>query len=492
MFVAEGQTQLERIASLTHYPIPQELDRPSASVRLSHLLFGRQQQTFGAGTRSMAFRRRVWQAVGGFPERQYAGEDQAFARSAIDSGFTAAFARDAVVHWRPPGNWSANARMFYRYCRGDIRSRGRSRHLLRLLAWTVGPAAAFRGRREARALVAAGAAAYISLPLRRARVARLDRGYWWRIPIAVAVKDISQIAGAAHGTVDALRGVPQPTPQPPAPMAGERSSTALSAPTSVAEQRAVEHAIRVHSQQAGRFANWYEAPHVTASGTCFAFSRRRLQDRLTEYLPPPGTRAAVLDVGCGTGEQMAHLRSLGFHVTGVDGSPEMLEYARSRNPDATLIRAHVDDLPFDSAQFDLVVCIEVLRYLPDPQPCINEMARVLRPGGLCLATAIPYANLNGYAIVNRVASTLMVPGLTSLRQYFTTAARLDRQFAMAGFDRRRVHGIYFGPINWIQRTRPESLESFLRAWEPIDQWLSRRPRLRNLANMQLIAATRAG
>ena len=319
VFVAEGQTQLERIASLTHYPIPQELDRPSASVRLSDPPFGRQQQTFGAGTRSMAFRRRALQAAGGFPERQYAGEDQAFALWAIDSGFTAAFARDAVVHWRPPGNWSANARMFYLHCRGDIRSRGRSRHLLRLLAWTVGPAAALPGRREARALVAAGAAAYISLPLRRARVARLDRGYWWRIPIAVAVKDISQIAGAAHETVDALRGVPQPTPQPPAPMAGERSSTALTCSTSVAEQRAVEHAIRVHSQQAGRFANWYEAPHVTASGTCFAFSRRRLQDRLTEYLPPPGTRAAVLDVGCGTGEQMAHLRSLGFHVTGVDG-----------------------------------------------------------------------------------------------------------------------------------------------------------------------------
>ena len=199
---------------------------------------------------------------------------------------------------------------------------------------------------------------------------------------------------------------------------------------------------------------------------------------------------AVLDVGCGTGQQMAHLSRLGFRVTGVDGSAEMLEHARANNPDATLLRAQVDSLPFENAQFDLALCIEVLRYLPDPQPCINEICRVLRPGGVCLATAIPYANLNGYAAVNWIASTVPLPGLTQLRQYFTTARRLDRQFASAGFASRRIDAIYFGPINWVQRMRPASLESFLHAWEPIDSWLVSRPRLRNLANMQLIAATR--
>jgi cellulose synthase/poly-beta-1,6-N-acetylglucosamine synthase-like glycosyltransferase len=218
VFVADGQTEFERIVSLTHYPVPEELDRPSFFVRFSHRLFGRQYLASRAGGRSMGFHRDVWRATGGFPERQYAGEDQAFARSIVDSGFTVALAADAAVRWRPPGTWAANARMFYVYCRGDVRSKGRLRHVLRLVTWTAGPVAALRGRPAARVLIAVGAVAYIALPVRRAKLAGISHKAWWRIPVAVAVKDLAQIAGAAHGALDAARGVPQPTPnRAPAP-----------------------------------------------------------------------------------------------------------------------------------------------------------------------------------------------------------------------------------------------------------------------------------
>jgi SAM-dependent methyltransferase/GT2 family glycosyltransferase/uncharacterized protein YbaR (Trm112 family) len=215
VFVADGQTEFERILSLTHYPLPEELERPSAFVRLSHQLFGRRYHASLAGGRSMAFRRDVWRAVGGFPEHQYAGEDQAFTRSIVQNGFKATLARDALVHWRPPPSWAANARMFYLYSRGDVRSQGRSRHVLRLAAWSGGPLLAVRGRWSTKGLLAAGTLAYIALPLQRAHSAGIKPGSWWRIPAAVAIKDLSQIAGAARGALDAIRGVPQPTPQPP-------------------------------------------------------------------------------------------------------------------------------------------------------------------------------------------------------------------------------------------------------------------------------------
>jgi hypothetical protein len=67
VFVADGRTELERLVSLTHYPVPEELDQPGTLVRASHRLFGRQYLASRAGGRSMAFRRDVWQAVGGFP-----------------------------------------------------------------------------------------------------------------------------------------------------------------------------------------------------------------------------------------------------------------------------------------------------------------------------------------------------------------------------------------------------------------------------------------
>jgi glycosyltransferase involved in cell wall biosynthesis len=211
--VAEGQTRFEQALVLAHYPMLAELDRPSVFVRISHRLFGRRYAIGLTGGGSLAFRRAAWEAVGGFPEHQFAGEDHAFSRAAAESGLKLALEREAIVRWRPPSTLVGNARMFYVYCRGDVRSRGRSRHLLRLAAWIAGPVAAFRGGARTKALVALAGLTYIALPLRRAQLAGVASSAWWRIPLIVAVKDISQLLGAAHGTLDALRGVPQPTPR---------------------------------------------------------------------------------------------------------------------------------------------------------------------------------------------------------------------------------------------------------------------------------------
>ena len=78
------------------------------------------------------------------------------------------------------------------------------------------------------------------------------------------------------------------------------------------------------------------------------------------------------------------------------------------NPDAELrARAGRRRAVSPTASFDAVLCIEVLRYLPDIGPCVREIARVLRPGGVALVTASPLFNLNGYPLFNRPA--LAVP-----------------------------------------------------------------------------------
>jgi ubiquinone/menaquinone biosynthesis C-methylase UbiE len=150
----------------------------------------------------------------------------------------------------------------------------------------------------------------------------------------------------------------------------------------------------------------------------------------------------------------------------------------------------VQELPFADGSFDLVTSIEVLRYLPDPTRSIAEMARVLRPGGLCLATAAPLLSLNGYALVNRVALALPIGNLTRLKQFFTTSARLRRQFRDAGFSDVRIHGVYLGPLSWIERLAPKHLSRVLTRWEPLDERLADRPVLRELGNMFLVSAVR--
>jgi GT2 family glycosyltransferase len=211
-FIVQAETPLDRAVACAHYPVLEEVHDDDPLVHLSHRLFGRDFRAEQAGGRSMAFSRAAWEDAGGFPEHVHAGEDLAFSAAAIDRGFRPALVEDATVYWRPRTSWLETARMFATYTRGDIRTKGRARHLARLAAWCVGPGLAARGGPAGRLLVGAGAAAYLWLPLRRAGRS-LPAGEWWRVPALVALKDLSQLAGAGLGLVDAVRGVPQPPPR---------------------------------------------------------------------------------------------------------------------------------------------------------------------------------------------------------------------------------------------------------------------------------------
>src|SRR5947209_378165 len=132
-------------------------------------------------------------------------------------------------------------------------------------------------------------------------------------------------------------------------------------------------AVDVHSQQASEFAASYDVLERDPYASCFTYSRMRLEKALEQYLPRPAAGMRAIDVGCGTGHHLKDLVSRGFDAVGVDASAEMLDEARRVNPTADLRQADVESLPFADGSFDLTLCIEVLRYLPDPQRCIREL-----------------------------------------------------------------------------------------------------------------------
>jgi ubiquinone/menaquinone biosynthesis C-methylase UbiE len=251
-----------------------------------------------------------------------------------------------------------------------------------------------------------------------------------------------------------------------------------------------EQAIDVHSKKAGAFAESYDELARDPYGSCFAYSRKRLMPLLDRYLGARGNGRRLLDLGCGPGIYMGELRRRGFEVVGLDGSKDMLEIARKHNPDAELHQGSVERLSFSDASFDVVFCIEVLRYLPDARACMSEMARVLKPGGVCIATAMPLFNANGYFFLNHLVSRMPIPGFVPLKQTFTTAARLRRDLMNAGFRDASVHGVYTGAINWVERLAKPLLPTALRAWERIDATVADRPAMRELANMFLVYAVR--
>ncbi|MCS6835327.1 MAG: class I SAM-dependent methyltransferase [Anaerolineae bacterium] len=88
----------------------------------------------------------------------------------------------------------------------------------------------------------------------------------------------------------------------------------------------------------------------------------------------------VLDVGCGSGRWLKLAQADGARrALGIDSSAAML---RRAGPGTAL--ATMTALPFPAASFDLLLCALAIGHLPDHQPALAEMARLLRPDGLLL------------------------------------------------------------------------------------------------------------
>ncbi len=135
----------------------------------------------------------------------------------------------------------------------------------------------------------------------------------------------------------------------------------------------------------------------------------------------------VLDVGCGTGyfaRLLAQAVGPGGQVVGIDPSPAMISYARSKAVDANTLRFQVgtaEALEFPAEQFDVVVSSLVMHHLPDDLrvAALHEMWRVLRPGGtLLVAEAQTPRHGLGWRLLGRVHGydrmARMVPQLEPL------------------------------------------------------------------------------
>src|SRR5688500_10747084 len=127
----------------------------------------------------------------------------------------------------------------------------------------------------------------------------------------------------------------------------------------------------------------YAAMYAVEDDHWWYAGMRRIADvLLAARFNSRGGRLKVLDAGCGTGGNSAHLRAYG-DVTGIDFSAHALALARER-PGLRLARASVESLPFPDASFDLVLSNDVLCHLgvASDARAVAELARVLRPGGV--------------------------------------------------------------------------------------------------------------
>jgi len=251
-----------------------------------------------------------------------------------------------------------------------------------------------------------------------------------------------------------------------------------------------QHAVDLHTRQAGEFEQRYRALAESPYASTFTYGRKKIEELLERELEglPPGTRA--LDAGCGTGFNVQRLAARGFAVTGLEPAEGMRALARANNPGLPIVDGDIEALPFADEAFDVVVCIEVIRYLENPAKALRELCRVLRPAGTAVITAAPLLSLNGYSMVNAVTSRVRVPTFTKVKHSFLTQSRARALARGAGFSSVQVHGAFLGPWHALGRLSPRLLAATLQACEPVDDALADRPILRDLSNHLIIVARR--
>jgi SAM-dependent methyltransferase len=181
------------------------------------------------------------------------------------------------------------------------------------------------------------------------------------------------------------------------------------------------NAVVYHAQLAGAWEKQYQEP---------AFQARLLV--LEKCLPDDLQRQEWLDAGCGPGTLTRWLAGRGCHVLGVDAAEDMIAVARKLSTGSKLIEFErietIADLPFSNESRDGILCSSVLEYLPDPERCLAEFARVLRSDGRLIVT-VPNRN----SLIRRGHKLLRRAGRLVGRQWFKYLAYSHNDYIARDF-----------------------------------------------------------
>ncbi len=144
-------------------------------------------------------------------------------------------------------------------------------------------------------------------------------------------------------------------------------------------------------------------------------------------------KGKVLDAGCGDGFFSNQLTCCDEvkDITGIDISEKAVEMALEKYPKTQFRQASLNKIPFENASFDSIVMVEVIEHLVDIDGTLEDLSRVLKPGGLLLITTTDFNWLKAVIIAMLYFEKYFYPTNPHIR--FFTKTTLAEVLLVHGF-----------------------------------------------------------
>lgn len=217
-----------------------------------------------------------------------------------------------------------------------------------------------------------------------------------------------------------------------------------------AGQGARERYVRGHTRNLEDNENYLHSSHTL------------LNELVTEIKACLDPGSSVLEIGCGGGHAAALLASLGFKVVGTDFSPVAVETARGNYPQIDFREADACRLGFSDGSFDAVVAIELLEHLARPAEHVEEVRRLLKPGGSYFVKT-PNRRLHNLYYRGQPEVSVWHPSVMSAPELWDLLAgkgfspRFVRMLRMPEYQIKKLQiksGFVSGPIGWLAAAFP--------------------------------------
>ncbi len=144
-------------------------------------------------------------------------------------------------------------------------------------------------------------------------------------------------------------------------------------------------------------ADWWNpngkmAPLHRFNPVRLAFIRKTAETHFGRSGDRPFAGLSLLDIGCGGGLLSEPMSALGFKVTGIDASAENIGIAKAHaaasHVDADYTVTTAEELTAEGWGYDVILNMEVIEHVTDPEGYMRESAKLVKPGGLIFVASL--------------------------------------------------------------------------------------------------------